>query len=185
MQIKNVPVSELRNNTGQIEGLPENARIIKDARFKKLVRSIKDDPEMLEIREVVAYDTGSVLVVIMGNMRLRVCQELKISEVPTKILPTDTPVEKLRAYSVKDNVSSGNWDYDILSSGFDLPELELYGLDLGTFAPNVNPNQNASSVTDKQMDDAGNDINKRLLGLQSEFKDVICPKCGENFSVSF
>src|ERR1035437_1280795 len=103
MQIKNVPVSELRNNTGQIEGLPENARIIKDARFKKLVQSIKDDPEMLEIREVVAYDTGSELVVIMGNMRLRVCQERKIREVPPKILPTDTPVKKRGAYSVKKN----------------------------------------------------------------------------------
>ena len=104
MNTQLIKVSTLKNNTGQIEGLPKNPRLLKDDKFKKLVKSIKDDPEMLELREVIAYELNNELIVIAGNMRLGACKELGIKEIPVKILPQDTSVEKLKAYTIKDNL---------------------------------------------------------------------------------
>lgn len=127
------PISALKNNTGQIPGLPKNPRILKDYKFEKLKKSIQDDPEMLSLREVIAYDNGGELIVICGNMRLKALKELGIKEVPTKILPQDTPVEKLKAYTIKDNVGFGEHDWDALANEWDANQLEDWGMDLPGF----------------------------------------------------
>lgn len=130
MQSKLIKISQLKNNSGQIEGLPKNPRILKDDKYKKLVTSIQEDPEMLELREVIAYDNDGELVVIAGNMRLKACKEAGLDEVPTKILPKDTPVDKLKRYTIKDNNSFGEWSYDDLANEWDVEELDAWGLDL-------------------------------------------------------
>lgn len=123
-----VSASRLKNNTGQVPGLPKNPRLIKDEKFDKLKKSIQDDPEMLELREVIAYEFNGELVVIAGNMRLKACTELGIKQIPTKILPPTTPIEKLKAYTIKDNVPFGENDWEAIQS--DWPEAEEWGLDL-------------------------------------------------------
>jgi len=130
MQAQNIAISKLKNNTGQVPGLPANPRIIKDARYQKLKQSLIDDPEMLELRELIAYDTGTELVVIAGNMRLKAIKELGYKEAPVKILPPETPVEKLRAYSIKDNVPFGENDWELLANQWDALELEAWGLEV-------------------------------------------------------
>lgn len=130
MKLENVFLSKLKNNTGQIPGLPKNPRILKDDKYQKLKQSIIDDPEFLNIREVVAYDNAGELVVICGNMRLRILKELGIKDVPTKILPQDTPLQKLKAYTIKDNVNYGDHDWDALANDWDAAELDYYGVDL-------------------------------------------------------
>ena len=133
MEIQKVKIKDLKNNTGQIEGLPKNPRILKDDKFIKLKKSLEDDPEMLELREVIAYDNNGELIVICGNMRLKALKELGIKEVPTKILPTETTVEKLKAYTIKDNVSFGDHDFEMLANEWDAEQLEDWGLDVGGF----------------------------------------------------
>jgi len=133
MQTQLVKIKDLKNNTGQIDGLPKNPRILKDDKFIKLKKSLEDDPEMLELREVIAYDNNGELIVICGNMRLKALKELGIKEVPTKILPTETSVEKLKAYTIKDNVSFGDHDWEVLANEWDSEELEAWGLDLVGF----------------------------------------------------
>jgi len=133
MQTQLVKIKDLKNNTGQVEGLPKNPRILKDDKFIKLKKSLEDDPEMLELREVIAYDNNGELIVICGNMRLKALKELGIKEVPTKILPTETSVEKLKAYTIKDNVSFGDHDWEVLANEWSGEELEAWGLDLNTF----------------------------------------------------
>jgi DNA modification methylase len=96
----------------------------------QLKQSIKDDPEMLELREVIAVDYNGELVVIAGNMRLNACLELGIKEVPCKILPQDTPVDKLKAITIKDNIGYGEHDWDALANDWDVEELAHWGLDL-------------------------------------------------------
>jgi 16S rRNA G966 N2-methylase RsmD len=96
----------------------------------QLKQSIKDDPEMLELREVIAVDYNGELVVIAGNMRLNACLELGIKEVPCKILPQDTPVDKLKAITIKDNIGYGEHDWDALANEWDVEELAHWGLDL-------------------------------------------------------
>ena len=135
MQVQLVSINKLKNNNGQIEGLPKNPRLLKDDKFKKLVKSIQDDPEMLELREVIAYDNNGELVVIAGNMRLKACQEIGIKEIPTKILPQNTPVEKLKAYTIKDNVAFGEHNWDDLANNWEPDLLQDWGLDLPFFEP--------------------------------------------------
>jgi hypothetical protein len=133
MQSQLISIGKLKNNTGQIEGLPKNPRLLKDDKFKKLVKSIKDDPEMLHLREVIAYDLNNELIVIAGNMRLGACKELGIKEIPVKILPQDTSVEKLKAYTIKDNLGYGEWAWDDIANEWDMEQLEDWGMDLPLF----------------------------------------------------
>jgi ParB-like chromosome segregation protein Spo0J len=130
---QNIAVALLQCNEGQIEGLPRNPRFIKDERFKKLVKSLEDDPEMLDLRELIVYPHGKHFVVIGGNMRLRAGKELGFETMPCKILPADTPIEKLKAYVIKDNNAFGNDDFDLLANEWDTEFLEDCGFDLGSF----------------------------------------------------
>lgn len=133
MQALSVKISSLKNNTGQVEGLPKNPRLIRDEKFEKLKKSLEDDPEMMQLREVIAYDNNGELVVICGNMRLRALKDLGVKEVPVKVLPTDTPVEKLKAYTIKDNVPFGEHDWSDLANEWDADLLSDWGVDVPTF----------------------------------------------------
>ena len=125
-----LPIGKIDNNHGQVDGLPKNPRIIRDKQYEALKRSVTEAPEMLTYRELLVYPFEGRYVVIGGNMRLRVLKDLGEKAVPCKVLPEDTPVEKLREYTVKDNVSGGEWDWDDLANGWDEEELESFGLDL-------------------------------------------------------
>ena len=130
IEVQVLPLSKLVGNTGQIEGLPKNPRIIRDEKFAKLKKSIEDDPEMLELRELLVYPHGDRYVVIGGNMRLRAMIECGHREAPCKVLDKSTPVAKLRAYATKDNVPFGEFDWDALANEWDADELGEWGLDL-------------------------------------------------------
>lgn len=123
-------ISQLSTNKGQIEGLPKNPRFIRDNDFERLKKSIQDDPEMLELREVLVYPHGNKFVIIGGNMRYRAAKELGFKELPCKIIAEGTPVEKLRAYTIKDNNSFGEYNFDDLANEWELEELEDWGVKL-------------------------------------------------------
>ena len=129
-QIKDIDIKRLELNKGQVEGLPKNPRFIRDERYKALVKSIEDAPEMLKLRELLVVEHGSKFVVIGGNMRLRACKELGMETVPCKVLPADTPVAKLREYAIKDNNGFGEDDWDVLANEWDAEELQEWGMEL-------------------------------------------------------
>lgn len=124
-----ISVSLLDYNKGQIEGLPKNPRFFRDNRYDAMVKSIQDSPEMLELRELIVYPHGERYVVVCGNLRLRACKELGMTEVPCKVLPVDTPTKKLREYASKDNVSFGENDKDIMRNEWDVSELQDWGVE--------------------------------------------------------
>jgi len=124
-----LPISKIETNHGQIDGLPKNPRILRDEQYKRLKRSIEDNPEMLTLRELLVYPHDGKYVVIGGNMRLRILQDLGEKEVPCKIIAEDTSVDKLRAYTIKDNTSGGEWDWDDLANEWDADELDSWGLE--------------------------------------------------------
>lgn len=117
-------LSKLEANKGQIEGLPKNPRIIKDDKFRKLVKSIEDNPEMTSLREILVYPHNGKYVAIAGNMRLKAMKELGYKEAPCKIIPEETTVEQLKAYTIKDNSGFGEWDFEMLNEEWDLNLLE-------------------------------------------------------------
>lgn len=127
--VQQIKLAALHLNKGQIKDVPKNPRFIKDARYEALKRSVKDDPEMLELRELVAYDNNGELVIIMGNMRFRAMKELGFKQAPVKVLPTATPAKKLRAYIQKDNIAFGSNDWDAIANEWDVAELEEFGLE--------------------------------------------------------
>ncbi len=132
MQSINIDIAKLKSNNGQIEGLPKNPRLIKDDKYKKLKKSIEEDPEMLNLRELIVYPLNNEYIVIAGNMRLAVMKELKYKQAPCKVLDAATTVEKLQAYTIKDNVSFGIWDFDILANEWDSDLLDGWGVDIPT-----------------------------------------------------
>lgn len=125
-----LPISKIENNKGQVEGLPANPRLIKNEQYEALKKSIQDAPEMLTLRELLVYPHDGKYVVIGGNMRLKVLRELGEKQVPCKIIPEDTPVEKLREYTIKDNTTGGMWDWDALANAWDEDLLKGWGLEL-------------------------------------------------------
>lgn len=133
LKSQNIELSKLEVNKGQIEGLPKNPRLIKDAKFEKLKKSIEDNPEMLGMREVLVYPHGSKYVIIGGNMRFQACKELQFETVPCKVLDKDMTADQLRAITIKDNVGFGEHDWDLLANEWDSVELEEWGLEVPTY----------------------------------------------------
>ena len=105
---------------------PNNPRILKDDKFAKLTQSIKDFPQMLDIRPIVVNDD---MVVLGGNMRLKACKEAGLKEVPV-IKVNDLTEEQQREFIIKDNVGFGEWDWDLLANEWDADLLDDWGLDI-------------------------------------------------------
>ena len=108
---------------------PNNPRLIKDDKFAKLVKSIKEFPEMLSIRPIVVNQD---MVILGGNMRYKACKEAGLKEIP--VIVTDLTEEQQREFLIKDNTSGGEWDWEILANEWDSTELEEWGLDLPDFS---------------------------------------------------
>lgn len=119
--MQTVKISEVKLN-------PNNPRIIKDDKFKKLVQSIKDFPEMLNIRPIVVNQD---MIILGGNMRYKACKEAGLKEIP--IIVTDLSEDKQREFLIKDNTSGGEWDWEVLANEWNSEELEAWGLDLVGF----------------------------------------------------
>jgi hypothetical protein len=109
---------------GKIKPNPNNPRVIKDDKFHKLVESVKSFPEMSEVREIVV---NKDMVILGGNMRYRAMKEAGIKEVHVRVV--DWPEEKQKEFVIKDNVSGGEWDWDVLANEWDAEDLDDWGLD--------------------------------------------------------
>lgn len=123
-------LSKLKSN-------PNNPRIIKDDKFQKLVKSIKDFPQMMDKRPIVCVtDTDGKLYPLGGNMRLKALQELNYKDIPENwvTLADEWSVEQRNEFVIKDNVGFGEWDWDDLANNWDSEKLTDWGLDIPNFA---------------------------------------------------
>jgi len=125
-KVQTVKISEIKIN-------PNNPRLIKDDKFKKLVQSIKDFPEMLDIRPIVV---NKDMIILGGNMRLKACKEAGLKTVPI-IVADNLSEEQQREFLIKDNVSGGEWDWNLLANEWDSDELDAWGLDVPNFDTKV------------------------------------------------
>ena len=115
---------------------PSNPRIIKDDKFKKLVKSIKDFPEMMDKRPIVCVtDVDGKLYPLGGNMRLKALQELNYKEIPDSwvMLADNWTQEQRKEFIIKDNVGFGEWDWDSLANEWDVEKLDDWGLNIPNF----------------------------------------------------
>ena len=117
-----VAVSKIKPN-------PTNPRIIKDGKFQKLVKSIQEFPEMLDLRPIVVDED---MVVLGGNMRLKACIAAGLKEVPIKVAESLTSEQKAE-FIIKDNVGFGEWDWDMLANQWDATDLDNWALDVPVY----------------------------------------------------
>ena len=118
MNTKLVKIEDLKEN-------PENPRVIKDEKFRKLVKSIKEFPKMLEIRPIVVNDD---MIVLGGNQRLKACREAGLKEVPV-ISISNLNDQEQKEFIIKDNLSYGEWDWNVLMEGWNNEALQDWGMD--------------------------------------------------------
>ena len=116
----------------EIKSNPNNPRLIKDHKFKQLVKSIQDFPQMLELRPIVIDENNMVLG---GNMRLKACLEAGLTNVPVIHANNLTEAQK-KEFIIKDNISFGEHDWDSLANEWNIIELDEWGLDIPAFANN-------------------------------------------------
>ena len=119
MKTEMVKITEIQKN-------PNNPRLIKDNKFEKLVQSIKEFPEMLNLRPIVV---NNEMVVLGGNMRLSACKEAGLKNVPI-IKAENLTEDQQKEFIIKDNVSFGEWDWDMLGNEWEGTELGDWGLDV-------------------------------------------------------
>lgn len=157
-----IEISKIKTNK-------KNPRIIKDDKYKKLIKSIKEFPEMLEIRPIVV---DSEMVVLGGNMRLKACKEAGLKEVPVIIADALTEDQK-KEFIIKDNVGFGEWDWDVLANEWDSELLDSWGFDLPDCAidkddkgfddfKNKNASMKITFESPEQLQKAENDISEIL-----------------------
>jgi ParB-like chromosome segregation protein Spo0J len=145
MKIQEVKISEVKAN-------PNNPRIIKDEKFRKLVESIKSFPEMLKLRPIVVNDD---MIVLGGNQRLRACKESGLKVVPI-IKASELTEDQQKEFMIRDNASSGSWDFEALANEWDADMLNDWGVDVPIF------------------DDASDDESE-----EPKKAEKLCPHCGE------
>ena len=140
----------------KVKGNPSNPRIIKNDKFKKLVKSIQEFPEMLKLRPIVVDED---MMVLGGNMRLKASKEAGLSEVWIDIAEGLTEEQK-KEFIVKDNVGFGEWEWDMLANEWDSVQLAEWGLDVW---------QNEDDSKEKEINDLSeNDIIDFKLELTFE-----------------
>ena len=121
-QTKHIKLSELTK-------LPNNPRTIKDASFKSLVASIQANPDYFEARPIICSNRTGELIILAGNQRYEAAKTLKLKEVPVYIIEGLTE-EREREITIRDNVSNGDWNFDILANEWDAGLLAEWGVEL-------------------------------------------------------
>ena len=152
--IQNVPINTVKAN-------PNNPRIIKDDKFAKLVKSINEFPQMLNLRPIVVNDD---MVVLGGNMRLKACKEAGLKEIPI-IKASELTEQQQKEFIVKDNVGYGEWDWNDLANNWDAEQLQDWGLDIPGF-DNVSFEDKNKELT---LDDINDSMTINLKYTEEEY----------------
>ena len=156
-------VSKLKAN-------PSNPRVIKDEKFKKLVKSLQEFPEMMEKRPMVCVtDVDGRIYPLGGNMRLRAIQELGMKEIPDAwvMMADDWTEDKRREFTIKDNVGFGEWEWDQLANEWDAELLVDWGLDVWQQAEDLDYSILDEEDVDGQLRDMAGGVKK---AIQIEFE---------------
>jgi ParB-like chromosome segregation protein Spo0J len=141
----------------QVKSNPNNPRLIKNDKFKKLVKSVQDFPEMLELRPIVVDEN---MIVLGGNMRLKACIEAGLKEVWIEV--ADLTEQQKKEFTIKDNVGFGEWEWDMLANEWQSDLLGDWGLDVWQQPVEVD-----YSILDEE------DVAEQLQGMTDGVKKAI------------
>ena len=174
--MKKIDIKKLKPN-------PSNPRTISKEKFDKLVNSIREFPKMLELRPLVVDED---FVVLGGNMRLQALKELGITQVPY-IQEKDLTKEQKDQFIIKDNLSFGQWNWDMLGNEWDNINLNEWGLDVWRadeidYSPELNPVIDTSDITQEEIEKKALELAKQMT-IEMKQQEAICPKCFHEFNI--
>lgn len=172
-----IKLSKIEQNNGQLQGLPKNPRFIRDERYEALKKSLTDDPEMTELRELVVYPLpdSKKYIVIGGNMRLRAMIELGWKEADAIVLKTETPLAKLREYAQIDNFHPGRFDWGLLANEWEETELKEDGLEFA-WENTLELDESLFAEDEKKAGEDGNNTSLRVImpeGTEQDTEDKV------------
>ena len=175
-EVQMVPVQNLRNN-------PANPRNITADKFENLVKSLREDPQMLALRPIVV---DNQMIVQGGNMRLRAIQEIGWDEVPC-IIAKDYDEKAFHRFVVKDNATFGEWDFSALTGQWDTQDLLDWGVegfnpDWAEYEPELMPDTSYEDITAEQIAEKAKELAAKIITEQNA-EPVMCPECGAEFHV--
>ena len=181
MQIIKIKISTLSINSGQIEGIPANPRLIRDANYRRLLKSITEDPGFMDAKPVHVFRN----VVMLGNMRFRACQELGWKEIPAIRYPDDLDTLTLKSRIVKDNSHYGENDWEAFANEWSDCPLNDWGAMKQNydFTPNLEPETSGSQVTQSDINKAKEKLDGAYSGGHTDMFEVCCPKCAHVFDI--
>lgn len=185
VKVKEIPINELAENVGQIPDVPANPRSISDEAFELLKKSIDESPEMREIDEVKVFLYDGKYIAIGGNHRLRAYKELGWKKVLCKVIPADTPANKLREYIMKENIQYATNDPYKLQS-WEKEELTDWGVDVPIMESNINVDEFFEEVDNHHLPQNGfkitvvcpNALNDKKTEIVAILKEVLKPYGG-------
>ena len=167
--IEKVKINKIKSN-------PKNPRLVRDEKFRKLVNSIKEFPEMLNVRPLIVDEN---FMILGGNMRWKACQQLGLKEVSIQITKGWTTKQK-DEFIIKDNIGFGEWDWDILANAWDTKELDDWGVDVINYdwgdldyinddidKPNLNSHNTIVVTIPDELIDERNKIEEEIKTLLS------------------
>lgn len=165
MDITRLPIDKIELNTGQIEGLPANPRQWTRDDIDSIAKSLKETPELFEMRPCIVYPVDDIFVLLAGNLRFTGARQNGDKDVPCCVVKADTPVEKLKEIVIKDNGSFGAWDMDALANEWDDLPLTDWGVPAWEQPKDDTGNKDPKDISDK---------------IQHEYKvEVTCVNEGE------
>lgn len=169
-----IEMSQLEPNEGQLDGLPANPREIKKEKLDLLKENIQKYPEMLKLRGLMVYPLeDGKYIIIGGNMRYQAMSELGFSNAPCIVIPKETSVEQLKAYTILDNNGFGKWDWESLANEWETSELEDWGLDLPIQESEINMDEFFDGEGDDDEKSKGEKLTISIPDELAEKKDEI------------
>lgn len=175
MKIQKVKITAIKSN-------PNNPRLIKDDKFHKLVKSIKEFPQMLELRPIIVNDE---MVILGGNMRHKACIQAGLKEI-TIVKASELTEEQQKEFIIKDNVSFGEWDFDVLANEWDNKELIDWGINnvnfVNDFEPNLIPETKYSDITEEEINKKAKELAEKMHKVKNTI-NCICPNCSYEYTI--
>ena len=178
-EFRSIDIDSLEFNDGQLRGVDKNPRYITEEEFAGLKKSLSNSPEFLEYKPLMVYllKSGNYIV-ICGNMRLRASKDLRSSgderfaKLPCFVLNSDTPIQKVKEYAIRDNTQAGKWDWDELANGdWNVDELQEWGVDCSFLADADEQTDDVDAGEQKRDEKDYSDDIKTEFKLEVDCKD--------------
>ena len=162
MEFRKITLTELDFNTGQIPGLPPNPREWTDLELKRLAKSMKNTPELVEARGCIVIPYEGRYVVLGGNLRLAAAKFLKWRDIMCAVLPEGTKVAKLKEIVLKDNSSFGSWDLSLLRKDWSEFDFGDWGIDVTWDTAGPTPDASVNDTPQEEIERMQREFEERM-----------------------